>query len=100
MQELQQHVHSTRERTLKLLAEKDTEIQQLRSELYSLQGVQHISLLHRKRSVDLRTSVGSESSSMHEGNDGSITQHLGAAAAGGITNTGAGMYMYMPVYEA
>lgn len=90
-------MHSTRERTLKLLAEKDAEIQQLRSELYSLQGVQDSSLLHRKRNMDRSTSMGSESSSMHEINDGSITQHFGAAAAGGVTNTGTGMYKYMPV---
>lgn len=83
-------MHSTRERTLKLLAEKDSEIQQLRSELYSLQGVQDSSL---KRSLDRITSVGSESSRMQEVNDGSSTQHFGAAAASGTTNTGTGMSM-------
>ena len=76
MQELQQHVQSTRERTLKLLSEKDAEIQQLRSELYSLQGVQDSPLIHRKRSMDRTTSVGSESSSMQELNDCSSTQHF------------------------
>ena len=86
-------MHSTRERTLKLLAEKDAEIQQLRSELYSLQGVQDSPLLHKNKSVDRSTSVGSESSSMHEVNDGSSTQHFGAAGASVTTNTGTGMCM-------
>ena len=46
LHELQQHIQLTRERTLKLLAEKETEIQRLRSEIagvvgvaYSLKGV-------------------------------------------------------------
>lgn len=84
-------MQSTRERTLKLLAEKDVEIQQLRSELYSLQGVQDSPVIHRKKSIDHSTSVGSESSSMQEAYDGSSTQHLGAAAASGRSNTGTGM---------
>ena len=38
LHELHQHIQSTRERTLKLLAEKEAEIQQLRSEIVEVAG--------------------------------------------------------------
>ena len=67
------------------------EIQRLRSELYSLQGVQDSPLLSRKRSLDRSTSVGSVSSSVHEGSEGTSSLPVDAAAtATGSTNTGPG----------
>ena len=39
LHELQQHIQLTRERTLKLLAEKEAEIQHLRSEIAGVVGV-------------------------------------------------------------
>lgn len=67
------------------------EIQRLRSELYSLQGVQDSPLLSRKRSLDRSTSVGSVSSSVHEGIEGTSSLPVDAAAtATGSTNTGPG----------
>ena len=82
-----------------MLAEKDLEIQRLRSELYSLQGVQESPLLSRKRSLDRSTSVGSVSSSVHEGIEGASSLPVDvAAAASGSSNTGPGTCMYMYVW--
>lgn len=74
------------------------EIQRLKSELYSLQGVQESPLLSRKRSFDRSTSVGSVSSAVHEAVDStsSLPVPLAAAASGGNSNTGTGTYLYLP----
>ena len=42
LHELHQHIQSTRERTLKLLAEKEAEIQQLRSEIVEVAGAPYL----------------------------------------------------------
>ena len=42
LHELHQHIQSTRERTLKLLAEKEAEIQQLRSEIVEVAGTPYL----------------------------------------------------------
>ena len=72
------------------------EIQRLRSELYSLQGVQDSPLLSRKRSLDRSTSVGSVSSSVHEGIESTSSLPVDAtAAATGSAKMDPGTYMYI-----
>ena len=91
MHELQQHVQSTRERTLKLLAEKDVEIQQLRSELYSQQGVQSSPLISAKRTFDRSVSTSSVSSTTHEGDNGTNSVPVQAATASGSIDLASGV---------
>ena len=57
---------------MKLLEEKDVEIQRLRSELHSLQGVQHSPLLSHQRSLDRSASYGTVSGSVHETSSASL----------------------------
>ena len=59
LQDLHRHVTSTRERTLKLLAEKDAEISHLRSQLQSLRSHSHSGGLERSLSGVSTASISS-----------------------------------------
>ena len=98
MHELQQHVQSTRERTLKLLAEKDLEIQQLRSELYSLQGVQDSPLMSVRKNFDRSVSTSSVSSTTHEGDNGSFSVPVEPVAAIGKVDSTSGVLCTLEIH--